>query len=230
MALIPCPNCGKQVSFAALACPNCKKQFAQLQHRIVSPTYAQSPTNYWKIASYTLITLLLVGLGVWFYLTPYLAIRDMRSAALNRDAKTFCAYIDFPVLKDNLKSELNAKMLAEMNKDQKLKDNPFSGLAMTMGPAIVNNMVDGFVSPAGIELLFKGDFNPNQQGASQAPAVATQTFSSDFINEEKGELTTGYNSYDEFEVSYKPKTGGGSKLIFERRGLWSWKLINMKLD
>jgi hypothetical protein len=193
----------------------------------------KQPTNLWKIGTITLIALLVVGLGVWFYLTPYLAVRDMRSAALNRDAKTFCAYIDFPVLKDNLKSELNAKMLAEMNKDQKLKDNPFSGLAMTLGPAMVNNMVDGFVSPAGIERLFKGDYNPNQtstQGAAQPPAVATQTFSSDFMNEEKGELTTGYNSYNEFEVYYKPKTGGGSKLIFERRGLWGWKLINMKLD
>lgn len=232
MALISCPTCGKQISSAALACPNCRRQFTRLQHKTVSPAYAQSPTNYWKIATYTTIALLFVCLGVWFYLTPYLAIRDMRSAALNRDAKAFCTYIDFPVFKDNLKSELNAKMLAEMNENQELEDNPFSGLAMTFAPAIVNNMVDGFVSPAGIERLFKGGFDSNQtsQGATEPATVATKTFSSDFMNEEKGELTTGYNSYDEFEVSYKPKTGGNSKLIFERRGLWRWKLINMKLD
>jgi hypothetical protein len=36
----------------------------------------------------------------------------------------FVLIIDFPVLPENLKAELNAKMLFEMNKDDKLKNNP----------------------------------------------------------------------------------------------------------
>lgn len=188
------------------------------------------PPNYWKIATAALISVLIVGLGVWFYLTPYLSLYSMRSAALNRDAKEFCAYIDFPVLKDNLKSELNAKMLSNMSKDQNSHDNPFSGIATMMAPAIINNMVDGFVSPAAIERLFKGEFNQNQQLTSQTTLVATKNFSSDFLSEEKRELTTGYSSFNEFEIYYKPKTGDGSRLIFERRGIWSWQLTNMKPD
>ena len=172
-----------------------------------------------------------IVIAVWFYFTPYLALMGMRSAAQNRDAKTFCTYIDFPVLRDNLKSELNTKMLAEMNKDQRLRDNPFSGLALVMGPAIINNMIDGYVSPAGVERLFKGDYDQNSRSQSgQPPAVATQTFNPDFVSKEKGAVITGYDSFNEFVVGYKPLSGTGSKLIFERRGLWNWKLVNIKMD
>jgi hypothetical protein len=182
--------------------------------------------NYWKIGTIALVSLLVVAFGVWFYLTPYLAVWNMRTAAVNRDAQTFCSYIDFPVFKENLKSELNAKMLVNMQQDQTLKDNPFSGLALTVVPTIVNNMVDAYISPAGIERLFK----EGARQAEQTQNVPAQTFNEEFLSESKNEINTGYNSFSEFEVSIKPKTGEGSKLIFERRGLFGWQLVNMKFD
>jgi Protein of unknown function (DUF2939) len=179
--------------------------------------------NIWKVLTITLFTALLI---VGFFSTPYIAIWRMKSAALGKDAKTFSSYIDFPVFKENLKSEMNAQMLVNVAKDQKLKENPFSGLALTVAPAIINNMIDGFVSSAGIEKLFNGDFENNPQLASSPIKPLT----SDFMNENKGELSTGYNSFDEFEVSYKLKNDKKTTFVFERRNLFSWKLINMKFQ
>lgn len=168
----------------------------------------------------------LLLLGAWFAITPYLAMWNMRAAAVDRDAQTFSSYIDFPVFKENLKSELNAKMLFEMSKDQKMKDNPFSGLAFAAGPTIVNNMVDAYISPAAIERLFKSD--ARQTGAEQN--VATRTFNQDFMSEEQGEIAAGYKTFNEFQVAYKLRSGGGTIFVFERRNLFSWQLVNMKFE
>ncbi len=242
---LSCQNCGTAHRASAMFCKACGNSLGsrtETQAAESSGHMRESETALPRVSGSIRTRsnfIYVVGFGVafaivvavWFYSTPYLALVGMRSSAQNRDAKTFCSYIDFPVLKDNLKSELNAKMLVEMNKDQTMKSNPFSGLALVMGPAIINNMVDAYISPAGVERLFNGDYNQNAPSPSgQPPAVATQTFNSDFMNKEKGEVTTGYESLNEFVVAYKPKSGSGSKLIFERRGLWNWKLINIKMD
>jgi Protein of unknown function (DUF2939) len=179
--------------------------------------------NIWKVLTITLLAFIVI---VGFYSTPYISTWKMKNAAIEKDGKTFASYIDFPVFKENLKSELNAQMLVNSAKDEKLKDNPFSGLAMTIAPAIINNMIDGFVSPAGIEKLFNGDFTNN----GQINSSPIKPLTSDFMNEDKGELSTGYNSFNEFEVSYKPKNDKKTTFIFERRNLVSWQLINMKLQ
>ena len=177
------------------------------------------------------IGLLVIGTVVWLYFTPYLSLMGMRSAAENRDAKAFCSYIDFPVLKDNLKAELNAKVSAEMNK-RGIGDNPLSGLARAMEPAISDNLVDVYISPDAIERAFK-DYDINQPPSSsgvRAPTFANETLNPNFLSEEHGEVSSSYESLNEFAVSYKPKSGIGSRLIFDRRGLWGWKLVNIKLD
>jgi hypothetical protein len=237
MSAISCTNCGHLNSELDLFCADCGLELPD-QEKSQLAARAGKHNSDDRPGQSLVIPILIVSVGLltlgalivmWFYFTPYLALSSMRIAAQNRDAKTFCTYIDFPLLRENLKSELNAKMLAEMNKDAKLKSNPFSGLALAMGPAIINNMIDAYVSPAAIERAFKGDFDSSAAGA-QAPEVASQTFNPDFVNEEKGEVTRGYDSFNEFGVSYKPKSGGSSKLIFERRGLWNWKLANIKLE
>lgn len=239
-----CPECEHLNSNSSLFCKECGTALPTPKGLDVNspenlakdPNSATTPRSGSTVLYLAGLGVLLSGVfitavAVWFYFTPHLALIGMRSSAQNRDAKTFCSYIDFPLLKDNLKSELNAKMLVEMNKNE-MKNNPFSGLAMALGPAMVNNMVDAYVSPAAIERAFKGEYDSNQQSSPQdpkAPGVA-QTFNPDFVNEQKGEVTTDYDSFNQFVVSYRPKAGTSSSLVFERRGLWNWQLISIKLD
>ena len=180
----------------------------------------------WKLLSLLLAGLFSIALVVWFILTPFITLWSMRNAAYNRDATTFCSYIDFPVFRENLKAELNARMLFELNKDEKLKSNPFSGLATLAGPAIINSMVDGYVTPAAIERMFRGE---KPQPGSQSN-FATQTFTKDFLSDENGEVTSAYKSFNEFQIAYKPKDGGGMVLVFERRALISWQLVAIKFQ
>lgn len=98
----------------------------------------------WAVVIWSIAMAIL--LAAWA--TPYYSIWSMKTAAQNRDAEKFCSFIDLPLLRENLKAELNAKMLYEMGKDQKLKDNPFAGLAAIAAPAMINNMIDGYLTPS----------------------------------------------------------------------------------
>lgn len=237
-----CPQCEHLNSNASLYCKECgaalpkpKRLVFELPQNSAAATPVKKPRRRSSVLFLAGLGLLIAGIviaavAVWLYFTPHLALRGMRSSAQNRDAKTFSSYIDFPVLKENLKAELNAKMLAEMKKNE-LKNNPFSGLAMAMAPAMINNMIDAYVSPAAIERAFKGEFDENQSSTQgPKPPGAIQAFNPDFVNEQKGEVTSRYDSFNQFVVSYKPEGGASSHLIFERRGIWNWQLISIKLD
>ena len=60
----------------------------------------------------------------------------MSRAARNLDADTFSGYIDYPQFRENLKSELKAEMLVNLQNDKELKDSPFAGIAAVAAPAI----------------------------------------------------------------------------------------------
>src|ERR1017187_2245133 len=65
-----------------------------------------------------------------YFASPILAFRNLRDAGIRGDRDELDAAVDFPVLRSNLKSDMNALMLAKMGKDPALKNNPFGGLAI----------------------------------------------------------------------------------------------------
>lgn len=180
--------------------------------------------NKWILAVPVLGVFLFICAGVYFYATPYITLWNMRSAFVNKDAKTFCSYIDFPVFRENFKAELNAKMMSELTKNKDLQDNPFAGLGMMMAPALINTVVDALISPAAIERLM------NEQGPGTAPSAGTSPFKG-FDENSDMDVSTGYESFNQFTVDTISKTdpAQGMKIVLERRGLFSWQLVNIKL-
>ena len=187
--------------------------------------------NRWKIATLALTGIVVSFLSIYVYLTPYLALRNIRQAFIEKDAETVIAHIDFPVFKENFKAELNAKMASEMAKNvEKDKNNPFTGLGAMFAATVVNNIVDTFISAPAVERFVKGEFTPLEQGVSQL-APDSNPFKNVLINEEKVTVESRYRSFNEFAVdtANKAEPTKGVTLIFQRRGMISWQLTNMKL-
>ena len=65
MALIFCPDCGKEVSDSAIACPNCAYPLSKLNSQISYPIH---PNNQLIIAGYLAIFLSLLILPIFFML------------------------------------------------------------------------------------------------------------------------------------------------------------------
>lgn len=152
--------------------------------------------------------------------SPFLAARDFIAAARSGDADKLEASVDFPSVRETLKSQLNAKITQKALTDPEANGSLFAGLSMMFGPAIVDKMVDAYVTPDGMAALLGG----NRVSLDKAYKPSPETTDVDYSYE--------YISLDRFRVKAhakdKPESSMAS-LVWERRGLFTWKLVRFDL-
>ena len=96
--------------------------------------------------------IVLLGLAVlYFVLSPFLTVYQIRSAAEQRDGGALAEQIDFPSVRQDLKDQLNVALGRSMAEE--MEDNPFAVLGGLLGGVIIDKMVDAYVTPAGITQL-----------------------------------------------------------------------------
>lgn len=169
----------------------------------------------------TLGLVVALSLCAWVYFSPYLAVRGLQSAAQERNAARMADYVDFPSVRGSLKASLNAMLAAEMAKASGGQANPFAVLAAAFVGALVEKITDAFVSPEGLAMLMRGEKPDLQKGQSSGAAKDGDSFSTN----------AGYETFDRFVVTVKPKAGTESiGLVFSRQGLVAWKLTSLRLE
>jgi hypothetical protein len=168
------------------------------------------------------VVVLLVAVSGWYYYTPYLAVKNMRAAAESKDSATLSRYINFPSVRESLKASLNAKMLSEMAKKQ--EGNPFAALGAAFAMALVGPMVEAMVTPEALAMMMKGE-KPSLEKSKPTATTASATSESDT------ETSMSYENFDQFVVSTRKKgaTDDPVALVFQREGLFSWRLSAIRL-
>jgi hypothetical protein len=160
----------------------------------------------------------LIAFGAWFFFTPHLAVRGMRSAIEEKDAVELSNYVDFPALKESLKASLSARLASEVAKEK--EGNPFAILGAAMGEAFIKPMIDVLVTPESLAMIMKG-INPQ-------PTESTEPSKS---SDEDIDTSMSYESCNRFVVMVKKKGPAAEPLVlvFHRDGLFSWKLSALRL-
>ena len=125
--------------------------------------------------------------------SPYYAASSLKDAALAGDIDALEAGVDFPGVRDSLKSQMTVALTSEFQNDPKMKDNPFAGLGLMMMPAIIDKAVGAYVTPEGISALVKG----------AKPGAIAET-------ETKAEIDyeTDYSGMNRFRVHTRTKSVG----------------------
>lgn len=157
---------------------------------------------------------------VGFYLaSPLLAFNGLKNAARDGDRDKLERLVDFPAVRDSLKSQLQTAFMARMNADPEMRDNPFSGFAMMMVPAMVNGAVDVYVTADGMANLVQG-----RKPAEKGPAPVTPM--------EEPVTSYGYTDIDTFKVTVDSAEAEPMALVMRRQGLFAWqlKLIELPAD
>lgn len=171
----------------------------------------------WAIA---VIGAILVAFGGWYFASPGLALRSLKAAAVEGDTAALREQIDFPSLRESLKTQLRAKLAAEIT--SKKDDNPFGKLGAVLAMGMVDGMVEGFITPEALRELVlqrkRESANSNENlGTSRAEGKEL-----DWEIERDG--------LDRFYLlPGRSKDEKGPKLIFERSGI-SWKLSGIDLS
>jgi hypothetical protein len=175
-----------------------------------------------------IVAIMLIGAVVaagYYFASPLVALEALRSAAKSGDRDKLDRLVDFPVLRANLKSELSAKMLKAMQDDPSMRDNPWAGLGAVFAPAVVDRLVDAYVTPDTISTMVETGKAP-PPGSSPSPAPATPDSASNLKTE------MGYADLGHFRTKLIDTSDPKNQLTLtmERRNLFGWKLVRLDFD
>ncbi|HVO85078.1 MAG TPA: DUF2939 domain-containing protein [Syntrophobacteria bacterium] len=175
-----------------------------------------------KKTKFALIGLIVLILGIGFYLTPHLAVHNMKKAARNNDADALSRYVDYPSVRESLKANLLGKAAREVSETR--AENPFEALQAAFAAALINPMLDALVTPEGLAMLMKGK-------KPQLDKSARQSTNEVKFDKSKTETSKSYKDFNHFVVRVKEKdsTKGAVEFTFKRDGLISWKLTFLRL-
>lgn len=167
-----------------------------------------------------LLLLLILG-GGYIAAGPYITVAAIREGIANNDAEKLAANIDFPMLRKNIKDQLNASAKAESERAS--QNNIFSALMSGFKAKLVDNMVDSIVTPEGVANLMAGKKSLSSDTPTSTPSAPEQERKDVFKD-----ARFTYDSLDSFSIWIPNTKNGEMRLVLQRRGI-TWKLVNMSL-
>ncbi|MDI1270497.1 MAG: DUF2939 domain-containing protein [Polaromonas sp.] len=177
--------------------------------------------------------------GYWYW-SPFLAVRQLQSAAQKKDADAFNERVDYPKLRESLKGQFAAIMGERLVKPEDA-GNGFAALGAMLGLAMVNQFVDAMVRPEAVmRAMQDGQLAPKANSPSDSPAPTPPAGKPDVTakaepQEDKPKWAYERKGVDKL-IAYasdpmKPEVPNQEKLglVFQRSGFADWKLTEFRL-
>ena len=162
--------------------------------------------------------------GVAAYLgSPFLAFDNLKEAARSGDRDRLEQIVDFPAVRDNLKSSISAKFVKSISAGSGTGDNAVAAISALFAPVLLDRMIDIAVTPEGIAtLLSQGRLS--KPGDDPSPKVDARKNDTDL------ETQFSYRTIDRFRITLQFRGDADAvELTMERRGLFVWKLIRIDM-
>lgn len=175
----------------------------------------------------TRLALILAGAFLAAYFaSPVFAVRSLINAARTGDAARLERLVDFPAVRDDLKAQVNAQLVRRVREDPELRDNPLSGLGLVLAPSLVSGVVDAFVTPEAIAAMVQSAEAPDLIGDDGQVALEPPP-----EREKDIRIGYGYRGLNRFAGTLTDRDRPHQRidLIMERRGVFSWKLAQVRL-
>lgn len=172
------------------------------------------------------IAAVLIGLFLVAYFgSPFLAVRGLVEAAKAGDEAALEQRVDFPALRQSMKNEMNARMVAEMRKDLGDKGAALGGLGMLLAPSFISSAVDALITPKAVAAMVTEAREPRA-----SDAVGQATAKPDTAGD-RVKRSYGFRDLDTFVVTLTDVQHPDRKLdlLLERRAVFNWKLAGVDL-
>ncbi len=156
-----------------------------------------------------------VGYSAW-------CVRGLAVGLEQKDANKISDYVDFPSVRTSLKEQITSALMAETMADFEKKNDAGAkigaGLIATLGPTIINNMIEGFVTPSGIAALLSRKKNVTNQDGDVIGTNNGSTFQINKFLEHVSILSP---------TRFRLANREGMSLVFVLED-WSWKLVEIR--
>ena len=147
----------------------------------------------------------------YLFVSPWITIHQMRSAAEARDAEALSEHVDFPSLRQSLKDQMNVVVTKAMAKEQ----DSFAALGAMFAGAMIEKLVDAMITPAGLRQMMAGQ----EVSLSDSLQDAREPFA---------DVSGSYESLNRFVVTVPGEEGEPSRFILRREG-FGWKLTEIRV-
>lgn len=177
-----------------------------------------------------LLAAALVALCVWLWFAPHLTVHAMRQAAERGDAEALSSHVDFPALRESVRTQFAARV-----SDRLGGSSGWSRLGADFATTLAAPAIDAMVSPEALTLIFAGrDMRDRYAGPADAAPRAPSADSADAhggIDTQRWRLSMGYDDLSTFSVKVANDGMGPapSRLVFKRHKLLWWKLSAIEL-
>ena len=161
---------------------------------------------------------------VAFFASPYWAVHKLKKAGESQDAVYITDSVDFPAFRESLKGALQAQMAKEASSQE---GDGLGALGAAFGAMMIGPMVDAFVTPEALIALMQGKDFKELQAQSDAQGEVPEPTAG-----KNGDVSTsmGYETLNRFVVSQSDKDKRAASLVFQRHGLFTWKLSGIRLQ
>ena len=166
----------------------------------------------------------IAAIAGYSYASPWMTLKNLRDDAMAGKADKMSDYVDFPMLLESLKGQIQGVMMNSLSSPE-MKDNPFSGLAMAMAGGLIDSMVGTLASPNGVVNMVQGKDAREEVAVQTAPAPAT----SDAKSAKAFNGAVNYDGYSRVIVKAKDAQDGDPYIVMKREGLFSWKVVDIQL-
>jgi hypothetical protein len=168
--------------------------------------------------------LIAIGAGVTllifvaaYFGSPFVVLDSLSSAVRAGDRDKLSVLVDFPAVRTSLKDQFAASVAQRTSDRQGFKKNPFSALVLMLVPVILDKVVDAIVTPDGIAELLTRPIGDHSNDARERRKHWDRSWS--FVD--FGHFRARYTDPDDPQIVFG--------LVFERHGLFSWKLARLEL-
>lgn len=165
----------------------------------------------------------------YYLLSPYGTVVQCKDALVELNSERVSKCIDFPALRETLKSELSEKLEEHVRQHREFRDNPVAKLRIALLKPIVARVIDAYITPSGLRAAFelaKSNQSGKQARTTNEGEVAAANKSTE-LSKSLIKSSFGYQDLDRFQVTGVRDDGSIVTLLFSRQGFADWKLTGI---
>ena len=171
----------------------------------------------------SVLVVAIIGVASFWYFSPYLSIHQMREAARSGDAATFNAHVDYPKLRENIKTQFSTMLGDSAAASADGAKNPVAAFGSMLGAVMVDRMIDGMLRPEFVMKAMKdGKWG---KPSSEKAGEQDENKEPNWTSERQGLNKFIVHLHGNDAAASSSKTA----FVFERVGFAHWSLTEIAL-
>lgn len=173
-----------------------------------------------KLRAVALLVVVALIAAYWHW-SPYLAMRDLRAAALAGDGDKVAEYVDFTSLQASLKAQLRLKANDAMASSRPDGGGASAGAALgaALGAAMVDRAIEALVTPQAVRQMVARGGVKKTGGDGQGEGARWA-----YVRPALGTVI----AYPEQQADLSPQAR--DRFVFKRSGFADWKLTEIRMS